>query len=237
MPIRDVDLIVIGSGQGGVPLAVEFAKAGKHVVLFERERYGGSCINYGCTPSKALLASAHNAGRARRAARIGIHADVHVDQIAVFERLRRIRSEWSAGIQKRLADAGVELVHASAAFVGERTVQAGDVTVRAPHVVIDTGTSPSAPPVPGLAQTPYLTNKTFFGLKQLPPRLLVIGGGYIGLELGQGARRLGSEVAIIQRDPRILPTEESDATDMLLTSLKEDGVVFHLNANTTKVSY
>jgi pyruvate/2-oxoglutarate dehydrogenase complex dihydrolipoamide dehydrogenase (E3) component len=237
MEVREVDLIVIGSGQGGVPLAAEVARSGKRVVLFERERYGGSCINYGCTPSKALLASAHSAGRARRAARLGIHAEIRVDQKAVFERVRSIREQWSEGVRKRLADAGVELVHASAAFVAERTVQGADLVVRAPHVVIDTGTSPVAPPIRGLAQTPYLTNKTFFDLSQLPPRLLVIGGGYIGLELGQGSRRLGSEVTIIQRGPRLLPEEEHDASAAVATGLVEDGVVLRLNANSASVAY
>ncbi|HTV72348.1 MAG TPA: FAD-dependent oxidoreductase [Candidatus Acidoferrales bacterium] len=237
MELRDVDLIVIGSGQGGVPLAADAARSGKRVVLFERERYGGSCINFGCTPSKALLAAAHNAGRARRAARIGIHCDVRVDQPAVFERVRAIRERWSAGTRRRLVDAGVELVHASAAFVGERTVQGGQVVVRAPRVVIDTGTSPAAPPIPGLAQTPFLTNKTFFDLKALPTRLLIVGGGYIGLELGQGARRLGCEVTILQRGPRLLPEEEADASAAIATGLAEDGVTVRLNANTSGVTY
>jgi pyruvate/2-oxoglutarate dehydrogenase complex dihydrolipoamide dehydrogenase (E3) component len=237
MRLRDVDLIVIGSGQGGVPLAADAARAGKHVILFERERYGGSCINYGCTPSKALLAPAHSAGRARRAARIGIYCDVRVDQGAVFERVRRIRDQWSESTRKRLADAGVELVHASAGFVDERTVQGGDVIVRAPRVVIDTGTSPAVPPIPGLAQTPFLTNKTIFDLQALPPRLLVIGGGYIGLELGQAARRLGCQVTIVQRGPRLLPEEESDAVAALATGLTEDGVVLRLDAQASSVQY
>ena len=135
--IERADLIVVGSGQGGVPLAADFARAGKRVVLFERGAYGGSCINYGCTPSKSLLAAAHNAGRARHAAPLGVRAEVHVDQRAVFERLRRIRNEWSARVEKRLRDAGVELIGAQASFSGERTVRGGQREIQAPIVAID----------------------------------------------------------------------------------------------------
>jgi len=156
--MEDVDLIVIGAGQGGVPLAVEFAKAGKRVVLFERDKLGGSCVNYGCTPSKAFLASAHNAGRARLAAPLGIHADVRVDVPAVMERVRRIRDEWHDSTEAKVAKAGIEVVRASAAFVAERTVTGGGHAVRSPRVVIDTGTTAAVPPIAGLAETPYLTN-------------------------------------------------------------------------------
>src|SRR5271165_7064973 len=108
--MEEVDAIVIGSGQGGVPFAESYAKRGKRVVLFERETLGGSCVNYGCTPSKAFLASAHNAGRARRAAHLGVNAQVSVDQRAVFERVRAIRTEWRDGVAQKLAKAGVEVV-------------------------------------------------------------------------------------------------------------------------------
>ncbi len=200
--LEDVDLIVIGSGQGGSPLAVETAAAGKRVVLFERGRAGGSCVNYGCTPSKAYLASAHNAGRARRAASLGIHADVRVDVVAVMDRVRRVRDEWHDGSEEKLAASSLELVRASAAFTGERTVAGGGREFRAPHVVIDTGTTPLVPPIDGLVGTPFDTNLTWFERPQLPERLLVLGAGYIGLELGQGARRLGSAVTIVDRNDR-----------------------------------
>src|SRR5271165_7439503 len=110
MTAQAVDAIVIGSGQGGVPFAASLAEEGKRVVLFERGELGGTCVNYGCTPSKAFLASAHNAGRARRAAPLGVHAGVSVDQRAVFERVRAIRTEWRDGVAQKLAKAGVEVV-------------------------------------------------------------------------------------------------------------------------------
>ena len=170
---EDVDLIVIGSGQGGMPLAVAFADAGKRVVLFERGRLGGTCVNYGCTPSKAYLAAAHNAGRARAAGPLGIHADVRVDQTAVMTRVRKIRDEWHDGSERRVAKSAIELVRATASFTGERTVSGGGRDYRGALVVIDTGTSPRVPPIDGLAGTPYLTNENWFDQETLPARLAV----------------------------------------------------------------
>lgn len=167
--METADVIVIGSGQGGVPLAVDWAKAGRKVVLFERDALGGSCINYGCTPSKAFLAAAHAAGRARQAEKLGIHAQVHVDFPAVMERVRSLRQSFNQGVGKRLQDAGVKVVCKEATFVGMRTVSGGDVTVQTPLVVINTGTSSLIPDIPGLAETPYLTNRNFFELQVLPP--------------------------------------------------------------------
>jgi dihydrolipoamide dehydrogenase len=235
--VDEVDLIVIGSGQGGVPLAAEFGKAGKRVVLFERDRLGGSCVNYGCTPSKAFLASAHAAGRARLATGLGVHCAVHVDQRAVLERVRTVRGEWNAAIAPRLEGAGVEIVRASAAFTGERTVRGGEREVRAPIVVIDTGTRPLVPPIRGLDGVPYLTNMTFFDQVTLPERLLVVGGGYIGLELGQGARRLGSAVTIVHAADRLLEGEEPDASATLRTSFERDGVALRLSTHAEAVEY
>jgi dihydrolipoamide dehydrogenase len=232
---EDVDLIVIGSGQGGVPLAVERAKAGDHVVLFERGRMGGSCVNFGCTPSKAFLAAAHNAGRARAAAPLGVHADVRIDGIAVMDRVRKVRDEWHDGSEKRVAAAGIDLIRASAAFTGERMVTGGGRTVRAPAVVIDTGTAPRIPDIDGISDVPYLTNLTWFEQPRLPERLVVVGGGYIGLELGQGARRLGSTVTIVHGAAHLMEREESDATNVLRKSLETDGVVLELGTMATAV--
>ncbi len=235
MTPEDVDLVVIGSGQGGVPLAADFARRGKRVVLFERDRLGGSCVNFGCTPSKALLASAHNAGRARRAGPLGVHATVTVDQRAVFERVRSVREEWRSGVETKLAKAGVEVVRASAAFSGERTVRGGEREVRGERVVIDTGTTAALPPVHGLGDVPYFTNKTFFDQVELPPRLLVIGGGYIGLELGQGAQRLGCAVTIVHGSEHVMDREEHDAAAFVRSSMESDGVTFELHAHATAV--
>lgn len=233
--LETADVIVIGSGQGGIPLAVDFAKAGRNVVLFERDALGGSCINYGCTPSKAFLAAAHAAGRARQASKLGIHATLEVDFPAVMERVRGIRHTFNQSIRQRLEGAGVKIVEAEAAFVGERTVCGGETTVRAPRVVVNTGTSSLVPDIPGLAGTPYLTNRNFFDLTALPPRLLVIGGGYIGLELGQGLARLGSQTHLIVRGDRVLDREESDVSQVLAEALQQDGIQLHFGVSTQQV--
>jgi dihydrolipoamide dehydrogenase len=175
--MKTADVIVIGSGQAGVPLAADFAKEGRNVVLFERDSLGGSCVNYGCTPSKAFLAAAHAAGRARQAKDLGVNVQVDVDFPAVMERVRSIRDRWNQGVKKRLHGAGVKVVCAEASFTGERTVTGGDVTVQAPLVVINTGTSSLTPNIPGLAGTPYLTNRNFFDLQTVTTTAACHWGG------------------------------------------------------------
>ena len=224
MPIEEADLIVVGAGQGGVPLAVDFAKAGKHVVLFERKHLGGTCVNVGCTPSKAFLASAHNAGRARAAGQIGVHCEITIDTRAIMRRVHQIRRDWHDGVERKLSDAGVHVVMGEARFVGERTLEAEGYTARAPIVVLDTGTSPACPPIDGLSDLPYLTNETFFDLEDLPKSIVVIGGGYVGLELGQGLQRLGTDVTILETGSRLIPREDADATEVLAKALRDDGV-------------
>ena len=235
MSIERADLIVVGSGQGGVPLALAFAKAGKHVVLFERGRVGGTCVNVGCTPSKAFLAPAHMAGRARRASDIGVRADVRASGREALARTRRIRDDWRHGLEANIARAGIELIHAEASFTGERTLTGGERTIAAPFVVLDTGASPVTPPIPGLADVGYLTNESFFDRETLPERLVVIGAGYIGLELGQGAQRLGSAVTIVHSRDRVLEREDPDASAVIRQSLERDGVRFVFDASTREV--
>ncbi|MBD2199827.1 MULTISPECIES: FAD-dependent oxidoreductase [Calothrix] len=235
--METADLIVIGSGQGGIPLATDFAKAGHKVVLFERDALGGSCVNYGCTPSKAFLAAAHAAGRARQAAKLGINTQVQVDFPRVMERVRGIRARFNQGVRQRLENARVQVVCAEASFTGERIVTSKDVTVQAPLIVINTGTSSAIPDIPGLAGTPYLTNRNFFDLKELPKRLLVIGAGYIGLELGQGLARLGSETHLIVRGDRVLAQEEADVSQTLAAALQLDGISVHFQVNVEQVDY
>lgn len=233
------DLIVIGSGQGGVPLAAEWAQQGRRVVLFERGALGGTCVNTGCTPSKAFLASAHAAGRARKAGRLGlgVRAEVTVDFAAVMERVRGYPEASSRGVEGRLEQAGVRLVRAEARFVGERRVEGGGVRAQAPVVLIDTGTSPLEPEIPGLAGTPYLTSDNFWELRERPGRVLVLGGGYVGLELSQGLARLGCEVHILDRNDRVLAREEPEVSEVLQEALEADGVELHLGSKVRAVRY
>lgn len=232
-----VDVIVIGSGQGGVPFAVDRAKRGERVVLFDRDRLGGSCVNYGCTPSKAFLAAAHTAGRARHGKELGVRGDVSVDFAATMDRVRAVRGEWLDGVEKKVANAKIRVVRAEASFSGEREVTAAGERFEAPLILIDTGTSPIVPHVPGLAGTPYMTNHDFFDQRVLPKRLIVMGGGYIGLELGQGMARCGSEVHIIDSNARVLAREEPDASEALAQGLIADGMSLHLGRTVVDVRY
>jgi len=231
------DLAVIGSGQGGVPLALDFAKRGQRVVLFERGDLGGCCVNVGCTPSKAFLASAHTAGRARRGAEIGVHCEVRVDVPAVMARVRRIIGEWREGVERKLARSPVEVVRAEASFEGPHVLAAGGERYEADVVVIDTGGSAAVPPIEGLAGTPYLTNENFFLQETLPHSLLVLGSGYIGLELGQGAARLGSTVTLVTPDERLLAREETDTCSVLTQSFTRDGIAVQLQRRAIRVRH
>jgi dihydrolipoamide dehydrogenase len=231
------DLAVIGSGQGGKPLASALAGRGKRVVLFEKGAIGGTCVNVGCTPSKAFLAAAHAAGRARRAAPLGVHCTVEVDVPAVFERVRGIIGEWRSGAEQRLAKNGVEVVRAEASFDAPHVLRANGTVYEAAAVVLDTGCRAAVPAIPGLAGTPFLTNENFFAQRSLPKRLIVLGSGYIGLELGQGAARLGSDVTIVTPDDRLVAREETDTCSVLTSSLARDGIDTMLNRRATAAAY
>jgi pyruvate/2-oxoglutarate dehydrogenase complex dihydrolipoamide dehydrogenase (E3) component len=235
--IARYDLAVIGSGQGGVPLALHFAGRGKRVVLFERGLLGGTCVNVGCTPSKAFLASAHWAGRARRGTALGVHCEVRVDAPAVMARVRGVVAEWRSGVEEKLAKSSVELVRAEASFDAPHALRANGSVFEADTVVLDTGTSAAVPPVDGLAGTPYLTNTNFFAQETLPPRLIVLGSGYIGLELGQGAQRLGSAVTLVTPDDRIVAREETDVCHWLSESVERDGMDVRLERRAVRVAH
>jgi len=234
--VRRFDVGIIGSGQGGVPLAIDLAAAGRSVVLFERGKLGGSCVNVGCTPSKAFLASAHAAGRARRAKALGVHADVRVDFPAVMERTRSMIDEWRAGVEEKLAKSKVELVRGEASFLAPHVLLAAAETWECTTIVIDTGTSPAVPTLEGFESLPYRTNLDFWELKELPARTVVIGAGYIGLELGQGLARCGSAVTLVDTVDRVLANEETDVSAALARSLAADGVTLQLGRPIRRVA-
>lgn len=232
------DVAVIGTGQGGVPLAIDLAAGGKRVVVFERGKLGGSCVNVGCTPSKAFLAAAHAAGRARRAASIGVHADVRVDFSAVMDRVRATVADWNGGVEAKFAKhPEIALVRAEAAFDGPHTLVANGERYGAETVIIDTGTRPAIPKLAGIDEVPYLTNVTFFEQRDLPRRTLVVGGGYIGLELGQGLARCGSEVHLVHSAERVLTNEEPAVSAALQRSLVQDGIALQLAATSQRIDF
>ena len=232
-----VDSIVIGSGQGGVPLAADLAKEGQDVVIFERGLWGGCCLNYGCTPSKMLLASAHAASRAKNAGELGIQADVRVDFPAVMKRINQTTTSWSKSTETRLNDAGVETIHKEAFFVGTRSVSDGEDIFEAEKIIINTGKSPFIPPIEGVENSPYLTYETIWQLKELPKRLIIVGGGYVGCELGQAFAQLGSQVHLIHSHPLPLSRESVDVGSLIKEQLESDGVRFYLENRAEAVDY
>jgi pyruvate/2-oxoglutarate dehydrogenase complex dihydrolipoamide dehydrogenase (E3) component len=231
------DAIVIGSGQAGKPLSYALADLGWKVAFIERGELGGSCINTGCTPTKAMVGSAQVAHYARNAARWGVRANgVSVDLPAVVARKNKVVQGFRDAIQRRIdAKPNITLVRAHGRFTGPHQVEAGGQTLESEKIFIDTGTRPEIPKIPGMDSVPFLTNRSIIELLEVPKHLLVLGGGYIGLEFGQMFRRFGSRVTIIHRGARILPSEDPDITQELQKALQAEGIEFALGATTTRV--
>ncbi len=229
------DAIVIGAGQAGGPLSQRFADLGWKVALIEQRYLGGTCINTGCTPTKTMVASAQVAHYARNAARWGVNAsNVAVDLAAIVSRKDEVVSTFRAGLQKRVdARPNLHLYQATARFLGPNSLQAGESILESEKIFIDTGARPAVPSLPGLESVDYLTNASLMELTQLPDHLLVLGGGYIGLEFGQMFRRFGSKVTVVHQGAQILPREDAEIAAELQKALQEEGIQFLLNAHTT----
>ena len=237
------DFIIIGSGQGGGPLASAAAKAGKRVALIEREHVGGTCVNDGCTPTKTMVASARIAYLARRAGDYGVETGpVRVDMKRVRARKVEVVASFRESSQKSYEEQeNLELIWGEAAFADAKTVSVqlnggGEQTLTAKTIVINVGQRPNVPPIEGLKETPFLTSTSVMELTEVPKHLLILGGGYIGLEFAQMFRRFGSEVTLIQRGPQLLPREDKDVADAVTEILREDGVTVLLKTTTEKVT-
>jgi pyruvate/2-oxoglutarate dehydrogenase complex dihydrolipoamide dehydrogenase (E3) component len=236
------DVIIIGSGQAGGPLAGAFARAGRKVALVEREHVGGTCVNVGCTPTKTMVASARVAYLARRAADYGVQTGtVTVDLTRVRQRKRDIVNQFRSGSERRLGQAEVELVRGEGRFTTSHQVevqlqQGGTRELTAPTILINTGARPARPPLPGLDQVPFLDSTSIMELDQVPDHLLVLGGGYIGLEFGQMFRRFGSRVTVVQRSEHLLSREDADVADEVARILREDGLDVRLQTQVSKVA-
>ncbi|MFP4430516.1 MAG: mercuric reductase [Spirochaetaceae bacterium] len=235
------DAVVIGSGQGGVPLAMALAAEGKKTALVESRAVGGTCINYGCTPTKTMVASARAAYVVSRAAEYGVNVTPgSVDFETIRDRKRQIVGDFRGGSEKRIEDAeNLELIRGEASFTGSKTlnVSTGAATreISSERIFINTGTRPFLPPIPGVQEVPYLDNESIMELDSVPEHLVVIGGGYIGLEFGQMFRRFGSRVTILQKSGQLLPREDEDVAAEVQGILETEGVEVLLNAETKKV--
>ncbi len=230
MATRHYDAIVIGAGQGGVPLARTLAQAGRKVALVEREHVGGTCYNEGCTPTKTMVASAKVAYLDRRSADYGVkNGPGTVDMVAVRQRKRDIVEDFRRGGEQRLRDTeGLDLVWGEASFTGPKELEVRlnsyETRLTAKNIFINTGSRPANPPVAGLESVPALNSTTIMELDEVPEHLLVLGGGYVGLEFAQMFRRFGSEVTVVQRDKQLLTREDADVAEAVAEVLREDGV-------------
>ena len=239
---ENFDAIVIGSGQGGNPLAGALTAAGKKTALVERADVGGTCVNRGCTPTKTMVASARVAYLARRGADYGVETSgLRIDLERIRERKRAIVTSFRGNGEKRLEKAQVELIRGEASFIGPLQLRVslnagGERRLRAQQIFISTGTRSATPDIDGLDSVPYLDNESMMELGHVPEHLLIMGGGYIGLEFGQMFRRFGSRVTIVHSGHQLLTAEDPDVAAEVLTILRQDGIEVLLNAHTTKVS-
>jgi pyruvate/2-oxoglutarate dehydrogenase complex dihydrolipoamide dehydrogenase (E3) component len=239
--MSDVEMyraIVIGSGQGGTPLSQALAKAGWQTALVEREHVGGTCINEGCTPTKTMVASGRVAYLARRGADYGVHTGaIKIDMKRVRKRKRDIVNLFRGGQQKGVEGTkNLDLIFGEAAFTSSKSIEVTDKkgkkrTLSADYFFVNAGCRPSPPPIDGLANVPYLDSTSIMELGEVPKHLVVIGGGYIGLEFGQLFRRLGAQVTIITSGAQLLDHEDKDVADEVAKILQEDGIKILFDVN------
>jgi pyruvate/2-oxoglutarate dehydrogenase complex dihydrolipoamide dehydrogenase (E3) component len=235
------DVLILGSGQAGNPLSSAFVKAGRRVALVERAEVAGTCINYGCTPTKTMVASAQRAWAARQAAELGVEVgEVRVNMERVRARKRRIVEQFRSSNEKRFASGQPELVRGAARFVAPREIavalrEGGERRMAAEIIVIDTGTSPQVPRLAGIGAVPYLDNVSLMELDAVPEHLVILGGGYEAVEFGQMFRRFGSAVTILQRGRHLLSREDEDVAAAVESILREDGLTLELSARATRV--
>jgi pyruvate/2-oxoglutarate dehydrogenase complex dihydrolipoamide dehydrogenase (E3) component len=230
------DILVIGAGSGGLSVAAGASQMGADVILLEGHKMGGDCLNFGCVPSKALIASGKAAYGQAHSAALGV-ADVvpHVDYAAAKDHVHDVIAQIEPmDSQQRFEGFGVKVIREYGSFVSPTQVQAGDHLITARRVVIATGSSPLVPPIPGLEQVPYYTNETIFDLREKPEHLLIIGGGPIGMEMAQAHIRLGCEVTVIE-GLQALGKDDPEAAEIVLDTLRAEGVAIHEQAMVAQI--
>jgi pyruvate/2-oxoglutarate dehydrogenase complex dihydrolipoamide dehydrogenase (E3) component len=239
---RTFDAVIVGSGQGGNPLAVSLANAGWKVALVERKAVGGTCVNEGCTPTKAMISSARVAYLTRKAEQYGVKAGPsEVDLSSVVRRKDEIVESFKKGSKERLLSTeGITLIEGDASFADKKlmrikTPNGEHELVTAQTIVLDTGTSPATPSIPGLENVHSLDSSSIMEMKEIPEHLLVIGGGYIGLEFGQMFRRFGSRVTIMQRNDQLLPREDKDIAEEIEKIFRDEGIDILLDSQPLRI--
>jgi len=240
---QQYDAIVIGSGQAGTPLCMALAGAGMRTALVEREHVGGTCVNEGCTPTKTMVASGRAAYLARRGADYGVRTgELSIDMERVRQRKRDIVASFRDGSQGRIEKtANLDLIFGEASFTGPKLItvrlkDGGQRELSAEKFFINAGARPSVPRLNGLESVPYLNSTSIMELDRVPEHLLVLGGGYVGLEFGQMFRRFGSRITIVQRAGQLLTGEDPDVAQEVAKILADDGIAVLLNVAATGVS-
>src|SRR5262245_61295223 len=237
--MRKFDAIVIGSGQAGPALTARLTAAGMTVAFIEREHFGGTCVNDGCTPTKTMVASAQVAHLARRAGEYGVRVagSVDVDMKAVKARKDMVVERSRSGVERWLR--GMErctVFWGSAHFSAPKQVEVSGEALTADNIFINVGGRPTVPPIPGLDQVPYLTNVSMMGVDFLPAHLVVLGGSYVGLEFAQMFRRFGSAVTVIEALPRLVAREDEDISTEIAKILEREGIAVRLGAKALSVA-
>ena len=233
----DYHIIVIGAGSAGLVVASGGASLGAKVALVEADKMGGDCLNAGCVPSKSFLRAAHLAADISESRALGLAASLGaVDAAAVMDRVGRvIQAIAPHDSVERFTAKGVDVIRGRGSVADRHTVVAGGRSITGKYIVIATGSEPAVPPIPGLKNVPYLTNRNIFALRELPQKLIVLGGGPIGLELGQGFRHLGSEVDIIDAAPRLFPRDDPEVAPLMERIMRDEGIRMTLGASIKEV--
>lgn len=232
-------LVVVGAGTAGLVCAVGAAGLGARVAIVERDRMGGDCLNHGCVPSKGLLRAAHAAHDVRSATQFGVHPGgrIEVDFGEAMRRMRRLRARISRNDSaQRLRDLGIDVYLGHARFVAPDALEVDERRLSFRRAVVATGARAASLPAPGLDDAGFLTNETVFSLTERPRRLIVIGAGPIGCEMAQAFHRLGSEVTVVSRDPRVLPRDDERASQIVMQRFEEEGIRLALGARLLRVT-
>lgn len=232
----ETDICVIGAGSGGLSVAAGASQMGARTVLIEKGKMGGDCLNYGCVPSKALLAAGHAAQSVRDAARFGVNASLDkIDDTKVYAHVQGVIDTIAPHDSvERFEGLGVTVIQAEGKFTGPRTVQAGDTEIKAKRIVISTGSSPAVPPIEGLDSVPYQTNETVFYRDTLPEHLIVVGGGVIGIEMAQAHRQLGCRVTVLEMG-KIMPADDPELVDVIRQKLIAEGITLREGAKVVRM--